>query len=95
MNLSAPFVRRPIGTVLLTLGLAPGSCAETEIAGKSTCGSGDTGRAKKAAMPARAMPAVSSVVPTGRRMNGADRFTSAPPRRAPVASRRAGRRRGR
>ena len=29
-------------------GLAPGSCAETEMAGKSTCGSGATGRAKKA-----------------------------------------------
>jgi hypothetical protein len=30
----------------ITSGLAPGSCAATEIVGKSTCGSGATGRWK-------------------------------------------------
>ena len=51
-------------------GLAPGSCAGTEMVGKSTCGSGDTGSRRKAAAPASVMPAVSSVVATGRRIDG-------------------------
>ena len=37
-------------------GLAPGSDADTEIVGKSTCGSGDTGNRRKAAAPASASP---------------------------------------
>ena len=48
-------------------GLAPGSDACTEIVGKSTCGSGDTGSSVKAIAPASATPSVSSVVATGRR----------------------------
>jgi hypothetical protein len=56
-------------------GLAPGSEADTEMVGKSTWGSGETGNRRKAAAPARASPIVSSVVATGRSMNGADRLT--------------------
>ena len=55
-------------------GLAPGSCALTEIVGKSTCGSGATGSFENARTPAKAMPSVSSVVATGRLMNGAEMF---------------------
>src|SRR3979490_2593371 len=44
-----------VGTlVAIVSGLAPGMLALTEITGKSTCGSGDTGRAKKPAIPASA-----------------------------------------
>ncbi len=64
-------------------GLAPGSEACTEIVGKSTCGSGDTGSRRNAIAPASAMPSVSSVVATGRSMKGADRFIA--PRHSPVA----------
>ena len=55
-------------------GLAPGSDACTEMVGKSICGSAETGNAWKARMPASATPMVSSVVATGRAMNGADRL---------------------
>ena len=55
-------------------GLAPGNCACTEIVGKSTCGSGETGSRRNAIAPASAMPSVSSVVATGRSMKGCDRF---------------------
>jgi hypothetical protein len=44
------------------------------MVGISTSGSGDTGSLKKAMMPAATNPNVSSVVATGRRMNGLDRF---------------------
>ena len=53
-------------------GLAPGSDAETDIVGKSTCGSGATGKMLKATMPARAMPSVIRVVATGRFMKGVE-----------------------
>src|SRR6185437_7172189 len=49
-------------------GLAPGSEALTEIVGKSTCGSGETGSSSNAINPKRAIAIVSSVVATGRRM---------------------------
>ena len=55
-------------------GLAPGSEALTEMVGKSTCGSGDTGSRRNAAIPANATPMVSSAVATGRAMKVADRF---------------------
>src|SRR5436853_7818053 len=55
-------------------GLAPGSAAETWIVGNSTCGSGETGRNTYDRAPAIANASVRSVVPTGRRMNGSDRF---------------------
>src|SRR5580700_10897827 len=53
-------------------GLAPGSDADTDTVGKSTCGSGDTGRIRKATIPASAMAMVSSVVATGLRINSSD-----------------------
>src|SRR5271168_95019 len=50
--------------------LAPGSPAETEMVGKSTWGSGDTGNTLKAMPPAMAIAMVSRVVATGLRMKG-------------------------
>ena len=64
--------------------LAPGRLACTLMVGKSTCGSGATGSTVNAMAPAMATAMVSSVVATGRRMNGAERFMQAP-RRAAVA----------
>lgn len=55
-------------------GLAPGRLAETWMTGNSTCGSGATGRNLKANMPDSSNAAVSSDVPTGRLINGADMF---------------------
>src|ERR1700723_2215296 len=55
--------------------LPPGRLAETEMVGKSTWGSGETGKTLKAIPPASAMAAVSRVVATGRRMKGAEMFT--------------------
>src|SRR5215469_16547616 len=46
--------------------LAPGRLAPTEIVGKSTCGSGDTGSTLNAIAPAIAIAVVKSVVATGR-----------------------------
>ena len=64
-----------LATLVATVsGLAPGSCAWTEMVGKSTCGSAETGNLETARMPASAIPIVSNVVATGRAMNGADRF---------------------
>jgi hypothetical protein len=59
-------------------GLAPGSCAETEIVGRSTRGSGETGRRRNATAPASAKPIVSSVVATGRSMKGFEMLICAP-----------------
>jgi len=61
--------------VAIVVGLAPGRFAETLTVGKSTCGSGETGITKKAAMPASIMPTVSNNVPIGLRMKGPERFT--------------------
>jgi hypothetical protein len=47
-------------------GLAPGSPAFTDIVGNSTSGSGATGNKKYASIPANAIAAVNSDVPTGR-----------------------------
>src|SRR5215213_11895185 len=55
-------------------GLAPGRPALTMIAGKSTWGSGDTGSVVKATAPASTIDRLSSVVVTGRPMNGEDRL---------------------
>jgi hypothetical protein len=55
-------------------GLAPGKPAPTEIVGKSTCGSGETGNSRKATPPASAMAAVRRVVATGRLINGDERL---------------------
>src|SRR6202011_3539453 len=64
-----------VATVLaMTSGLAPGSCADTNMAGTSIRGSGATGNSMKATAPHSATPTVKSVVATGLRMNGADIF---------------------
>ena len=62
--------------VAIVSGLAPGNEACTEIVGISTCGNGDTGSSVNATMPTNAMPIVSNVVATGRRMNGSDRLVN-------------------
>src|SRR3984885_8609537 len=54
--------------------LPPGKPALTEIVGKSTSGSGETGSTSNATAPASAIATVSSVVATGRWMNGAEMF---------------------
>ena len=59
-------------------GLAPGMAALTVMTGKSTWGSGETGRFRKAPMPDKAMPMVSNTVATGRRMKRAERFIWCP-----------------
>src|SRR5579862_9709205 len=51
-------------------GLAPGNPADTEIVGKSTCGSGDTGSKRKATAPAMEMAMTRRVVAIGLRMKG-------------------------
>jgi hypothetical protein len=53
-------------------GLAPGKPAFTEIVGKSTWGSGDTGRRRKATAPAKVMAMRRSVVATGLRIKGSE-----------------------
>src|SRR3954465_12811448 len=58
--------------------LAPGSAEDTVIVGKSIRGSGDTGSTANATAPAITSAADRRIVATGRRMNGADRFTPAP-----------------
>src|SRR6266567_7790265 len=55
-------------------GLAPGKLAWTRIVGNSTCGSGATGRSRKASTPDNANAAVRSEVAIGLRMNGRDIF---------------------
>ena len=55
-------------------GLAPGRPAFTEMVGKSTCGSGETGSSRNATTPESATAANSSVVATGRRMKGSEMF---------------------
>src|SRR4051794_40590103 len=63
-------------------GLAPGKPPVTEIVGKSTRGSGETGRRKYAAIPAIRMAAASSEVAIGRRMKGAEKFIVRAPTQA-------------
>src|SRR5262245_56550631 len=60
-------------------GLAPGRPAKTVIVGKSTCGSGATGRTRNAITPAMTSAIVMRVVPTGRRTNGVERLTARSP----------------
>src|ERR1700677_2555415 len=55
-------------------GLAPGRLAFTEMAGKSTCGSGATGKKPYATAPEIPNATVNSVVATGLSMNGFDRL---------------------
>src|SRR5215469_12704187 len=55
-------------------GLAPGRLELTFMVGKSTCGSGDTGRNRKATIPESAIAMVIRDVATGRRIKGAEKF---------------------
>jgi hypothetical protein len=55
-------------------GLAPGRFAPTEMVGKSTWGSGETGRKRKATRPERRIASVISDVATGRRIKGPEKF---------------------
>ena len=50
----------------ITSGLAPESWAVTWMVGKSTCGSGATGRRKKALAPRKAIAIIINVVAIGR-----------------------------
>ncbi len=59
--------------------LAPVQVVVIWMVGKSTCGSGATGRDGNATMPTKAKAAINSVVAIGRRMKGSDRFTSRSP----------------
>ncbi len=78
-----------LATLVATVsGLAPGSEAETEMVGKSTCGSGETGSRTKANRPESAIPSASRVVAIGRSMNRRDRFIYAPVPLPPAAGRR-------
>ena len=52
----------------------PGKPACTEMVGKSTCGSGDTGSNRNATAPASEMAITSSVVAIGLRMKGSEIF---------------------
>ena len=58
----------------ITSGLAPGRVVATVMVAKSIWGNEETGRLKKASMPASVMAMVSRVVATGRRMKGAEMF---------------------
>ena len=63
---------RGVATVAaIVSGLDPANEADTEIVGKSTWGSGETGRRLNEIIPDIAIPIVSSVVATKRRINGA------------------------
>ena len=65
-----------VATLLaIVSGLAPAIEAETLIVGKSTCGRGETGNLKYAAIPANAIPIESSVVATGLFTNIVEKFT--------------------
>src|SRR5690348_7578405 len=55
-------------------GLAPGRPELTFMVGKSTCGRGETGKNRKATIPARAMAMVVRDVATGRRIKGAEKL---------------------
>ncbi|MNH23928.1 hypothetical protein D3C78_1065320 [compost metagenome] len=68
----------------ITSGLAPGKLACTTITGNSICGSGATGNRPKLTPPSNMIARLSSMVATGRRINGADRFMAYPaPQRQP------------
>ena len=72
-------------------GSAPGSEANTTFLGTGMLGTAATGSSVKASAPASSTPIASKVVPIGRRMNRAEKFTaySAGLLSAGAASRRA------
>src|SRR5216683_5836767 len=55
-------------------GLAPGRFANTLIVGKSTCGSGATGKNRNATAPASKIAREMREVATGRRTKGAEKL---------------------
>jgi hypothetical protein len=61
----------------ITSGLAPGRLACTLMVGKSTWGRGDTGSSRNAIAPSKTTATASSVVPIGRLMKIAEKFTPA------------------
>ncbi|MNT54701.1 hypothetical protein D3C72_1918800 [compost metagenome] len=66
----------------ITSGLAPGRLAWTTITGNSICGSGATGNRPKLTPPSSMIARLRSMVATGRRIKGAERFMAGPaPRR--------------
>ena len=72
--------RRSSGDAMLAAmvsGSAPGRPAKTTMVGMSTLGSGATGRKRTATRPISRIPTARRIVATGRRMNGAEKFTSA------------------
>ena len=60
----------------MVTGLPPGSPAVTWMVGKSTWGSGATGRKGYEMRPAKASAAIRRAVAIGRRMNGSETFTA-------------------
>src|SRR2546425_12249039 len=62
-------------------GLAPGKPAPTAMVGKSTCGSGATGKKRNATTPESKIALVINDVATGRRMKGAEKFERSEERR--------------
>ncbi len=58
----------------MTSGEAPAMEARTWIVGKSTVGRDDTGSTNQAATPVRAIPMVSRMVATGRRIKASGRL---------------------
>src|SRR5256886_16874174 len=66
-------------------GLAPGRPAPTPIVGKSTCGSGATGRNRNATAPEKKIAKEISDWATGRRIKGAVKIEEKVTRYAPVA----------
>ena len=61
-------------------GLAPGKLVDTEMVGKSTCGSADTGRKAYPTLPTRTIAKVNSVVMTGRWMQRVGSVMACAPR---------------
>jgi hypothetical protein len=61
--------------VAIVSGLAPGRLAETLMVGKSTLGRSLTGSSRYESAPKSNTPSITSVVATGRRMNGSEMFT--------------------
>src|SRR5260370_31707366 len=58
----------------MVAGLGPGKPAPTAMVGKSTCGSGATGKKRNATTPESKIAMVINDVATGRRMKGAEKL---------------------
>src|ERR1700729_2020463 len=65
--------------VAMVSALAPVQVVVIWMVGKSTCGSGATGRNGNDTMPTNARAAISSVVATGRRLKGSEMLPAGPP----------------